>query len=378
MPVARQEMPHAVIAGEIYVVGGLLQDRTATTLVQVYNPASGKWRELAPMPFPMHHLGMAVVGEKLYVVGGYLDPTGRFSASDRVFEYDPVTDVWAEKARKPSLSGAHTAVAFRDRIYVFGGARFGPQPSVDIYHPATDTWTTGAPMPTAREHLSAALVDSLIYVVGGRVIGGGNTAAFEAYSPLSDSWRALAALPTPRGGLMAASANGKVYVLGGEFPGVFPENEEYDPTTNTWRSVAPMSVPRHGAGTAVVGDTIFVIGGGPVAGFGTTDFNGGFVIPRDVQTDVAAESPPSTSTVSRYPNPASDVVRFDIVLSRGSQVNLQLVDVLGRVVETRSEGLLVAGSHSFLLPLAGLSAGPYFYRITIGSEVLSGSILIAR
>ena len=324
----------------------------------------------------MHHLGAATVGGKLYVLGGY-GPTGSFIASDRVFQYDPLTDVWTEKARKPSPSGAHTAVALGDRMYVFGGARFGARDDVEIYDPATDTWTMGAPMPTAREHLSVAVVGSLIYVVGGRDSGGANTSTFEAYSPASDSWQTLAPLPTPRGGLMAASAYGRIYVMGGEFPGVFPQNEEYDPVTDTWRSVARMSEPRHGTGAAVVQDTIFVIGGGPVAGFGTTNINEGFVIPRSVRTDVESESPPSAFSVSHYPNPASSVVRFRIELPRPGKIRLELADMLGRLVTTRDDGYVAAVTHEVPLRVSELRAGSYLYRITSDGATKSGLILVA-
>ena len=95
-------MPHAVIDGKIYIVGGLLQDRSATTQAQVYDPATGAWETLAEMPFPMHHLGVGTVGGKLYVLGGYLGATGIFSASDRVFEYDPSLDSWASVASQSS------------------------------------------------------------------------------------------------------------------------------------------------------------------------------------------------------------------------------------------------------------------------------------
>jgi N-acetylneuraminic acid mutarotase len=54
----------------IYVVGGVADSNFATPIVQVYDPQTNTWALGAPMPSPRHSLGVAVVNDRLYAVGG--------------------------------------------------------------------------------------------------------------------------------------------------------------------------------------------------------------------------------------------------------------------------------------------------------------------
>jgi N-acetylneuraminic acid mutarotase len=58
----------------IYVVGGfVLSDYSNTTYV--YNPARNSWSTSTPMPTPRLYLGVTVVNDVLYAVGGYYNDT---------------------------------------------------------------------------------------------------------------------------------------------------------------------------------------------------------------------------------------------------------------------------------------------------------------
>ncbi len=276
LPTPRQEIPHAVLNGKIYIPGGLTAGGVGSSIVEVFTPATNSWATIVPMPEPLHHLGFAAAGGKLYVLGGYTGSS--FSPMNRTYVYLPDSNLWRRKADMPVARGAHIAVEFGGKIYLFGGiTNVADSKRTDVYDTQTDTWTNLAAMPTAREHLAAAAIDSLIYIVGGR-IGSTNTNTFEAYSPVTNRWYTKTSMPTARGGLAAAAMRGRLYVFGGEIPGVYPQNEEYNPATNTWRTMAPMPTPRHGIGAATVGDSIFIIGGATVAGFGVTDVNQAFTL----------------------------------------------------------------------------------------------------
>ncbi len=49
LPTPRQEMPHAVLDGKIYVPGGIDQNRNGSTVVEVYTPATNSWSVAAPL-----------------------------------------------------------------------------------------------------------------------------------------------------------------------------------------------------------------------------------------------------------------------------------------------------------------------------------------
>jgi N-acetylneuraminic acid mutarotase len=59
----------------IYVFGGedmdLDQHNVATNLTQVYDPENDTWTTGTPMPTPRWSLGVAVVNDELYAIGGY-------------------------------------------------------------------------------------------------------------------------------------------------------------------------------------------------------------------------------------------------------------------------------------------------------------------
>ncbi|NIR69643.1 galactose oxidase [candidate division KSB1 bacterium] len=284
LPTPRQEVPHVVLDGKIYVPGGINRSRSASAAMEIYEPDSDSWSTGAPLPERLHHLGMAAAEGTLYILGGYVG--NGFTPTSDVYELNRENAEWNRKANMPTARGAHAAVEFEGKIYVIGGAdRFGRALGInERYDPESDTWITLTPMPTPREHLAAAVIDTIIYVVGGRSANSGNlvnSARLEAYSPSTNSWTQRRDMPTSRGGLAAAALHGKLYAFGGEFPGVFIENEEYDPATNAWRKLVPMPTPRHGIGAAAVNGKIFVIGGGPNAGFGTTEVNEAFSPPPD-------------------------------------------------------------------------------------------------
>ena len=382
LPSARQEMPHAVIDGKIYVVGGIDGGRTATNVMEVYDPVLDLWSPAMALPVAMHHLGVAAAGGKLYVLGGYIGNT--FNPSDRVFEYDPATDGWTEKRRMPASRGAHVTVTVDDKIYAIGGAAFGTALGTNqMYDPATDSWETRQAMPSVREHLAATALNGRIYVIGGRVpsnFGLTNVRTLEAYDPATDTWEALQGMPTARGGLAAAALHDKIYVFGGEFPGVFSQNEEYDPATDSWRPMAPMPAPRHGIGAVAVADTIFIIGGGPVAGFGVTTTNAGYIPPKPTSTDVAAETPLPEGVVvqQNHPNPFSSRTTIRFALPRPAAVTLTIYDLLGRAMTTLVRERLPAGEHEATWHAGDLPPGVYLYRLTADGFAATKSLVVLR
>ena len=380
MPTARQEIQHAVLNGRIYIPGGFTASRSATNIVEVYDPATDDWSTAPPLPVAMHHLHLAAANGTLYILGGY--ETSSFALSNRVLELDLQNNRWNPKKNMPTSRGAGIAMAFENKIYVIGGSAGGASRTNEMYDPTTDDWTPRAPMLTAREHLAGALIDTLIYIVGGRV-GASNMGTLEVYSPKTDEWRTLTDMPTPRGGNAAASANGRLYVFGGEFfedgSGVFNETEEYDPVTNDWRQMAAMPNPRHGIGAATIGGDIYIIGGGSVAGFGVANVNSIFRPPADV-TSVAEEStsPQNFVLEQNYPNPFNPSTTIRFRLKNSSQVTLRIYDLSGREVITLVDGRLNAGEHAVRWQANSIASGVYVYELKAGGFVETKKMLLLR
>jgi N-acetylneuraminic acid mutarotase len=278
MPRPTTEVAAAVLGDTIYIVGGYDEAGEGVGMVEVYNATSDTWMDgIAQLPVQLHHTSAASYQGKIYVAGGY---TGDWTASDRLFIYDPTTNEWTLGNPMPTPRGYPTSNFVNGTLYVVGGdGGANNERALNVtesYDPASNQWTSQSSMPTARHHAASAIVDGKLYVVGGRIGEElNNIDLIEMYNPVSDTWTTeLEPMPSKRSGIGAVSVNGFIYVLGGEeTQKIFDQNERYDPLNDTWNKEIPLPAGRHGLGVASIGDKIYAIGGGPVPGFYTSGMN---------------------------------------------------------------------------------------------------------
>jgi hypothetical protein len=168
MPVAGAEFGLAREGSRLHVVGGSSRE----TLHHVYDTATDAWATLRPLPEPRIGLGAAEAGGRIYAVGGRGElPNGNVGVTDSLFEYDPATDQWTERAPMPSPREGFAVVGLNGRVYVVGGrggSPSDPEDRVYEYDPATDAWTLRPLLPTARRELAAAGLNGRLYAIGGR------------------------------------------------------------------------------------------------------------------------------------------------------------------------------------------------------------------
>jgi len=225
----------------------------------------GTWSSRTPAPTPGYGLAVAVVGTRIYAIGGQMGGT----TLNRVEEYDPVNDTWQSRTSMPTARELLAVAVVNNRIYAIGGGVGGSTVTYDTveeYDPVTDTWTTKAPMPTGRYALQAVVVDNRIYAIGGYgqnpAVNNGAIGTVEVYDPLSDTWTAQASMPTPRHNFAVSVVDGKIYTIGGQGYAPFvPDVEVYDPAANTWSSRTAMPTARLGATASVINGGVYVIGG---------------------------------------------------------------------------------------------------------------------
>jgi N-acetylneuraminic acid mutarotase len=264
----RSEHGAAVLGGKIYVVGGFSGNSNifvkVANEVEVYDPSANRWSSAPPLPDALHHLGMTATADALYVTGGYM-PSGEAVATTWV--YSTSDDEWRRAANMPSTRAAHASVAIDGKVYVIGGAG-EVSTALWEYDPAANRWRSDLPrMSVEREHLAATALGGKLYVVGGRFPG--NTTALEVYDPAVNRWSRLADMPTARGGFTAAAVGGRIHAFGGEqLTGgqVIGGHDAYDPASNRWQSVGGTPVARHGLPSVELGGKWYVLGGGMSAG----------------------------------------------------------------------------------------------------------------
>ena len=286
MPMQLGEVAGGIIRGRLYVVGDGFPGIVAMDL------GKGVWEEprrFAYRPFDGHHHAAEVIGDKLYLIGGF----GR--AMGRVQIYDPVRNEWRVGPDVPFAAGSSASSVIDGQLFVAGGIvgtkTTAQAARLDI---ATGVWTAIAPMPLPRNHAASATDGRRFYVFGGRGPGSGDANVVangfdevQIYDPATNAWSvsgtspsAPARLPQARGGMgKAVYLRGKFYVIGGETTdgagatqsGVYSRVDVYDPATNTWSAAPPLPTARHGVFPLSIADRILVPGGGTKAGFSASD-----------------------------------------------------------------------------------------------------------
>jgi hypothetical protein len=258
MEVARSEHPAVVLDEEIVVMGGLVEAApgrvSATAGVEAYDPGSDIWRLLPEMPLPRHHLMAAVVGERLFAMGGFSE--SGFDAVSTVWEL--VGGVWEERAPLPTPVAAGAAVVLEGSIYIVGGT---PSGGLFRYTPDLDAWQRLIGPAVEREHVAAVVHNGEIWVLAGRWQGE-IFASTEIYDPRGDTWRHGPSLGEARSGFGATVLDDMIFVAGGE---VFHPDQALDSVeileSGEWRAGESLPIGLHGNPLVAAGGALYLPGG---------------------------------------------------------------------------------------------------------------------
>lgn len=281
MPTPRTEVTSAVIGNEIYVIGGFEEGSITSDVVEIYNFVTNTWRIGYQLPIPLHHAVAIGFEENIYVFGGYKNG---WITVNTTYIFNTENEEWKEGPNMPRSKAAFTAQIINKKIFTIGGSttiiKEGRQIQAvleinEYFDIESRVWQEVNPMPTPREHLASAQIDGKIFVFGGRSLTlETNTNINEVYDPSTNTWSQKASMIIKRGGIAGATIGKKVFVFGGESnERTFDETEEYNSETNKWRLIEPMPTARHGLTAASISDKILVIGGGPQPGFTYSNTN---------------------------------------------------------------------------------------------------------
>jgi N-acetylneuraminic acid mutarotase len=229
-PDPAEELFGVAAGGKMYVMGGLAPGWKPRGLVFEYDPAANKWTKKKPMALSSHHVAVTDLNGKIYAFGGFVPPQSGPAAwvpIDNAWEYDPAADNWKALAPMPTKRGSPVAAVVGGKIYVIGGRTGAAFISVatntnlvEEYDPVADSWgPSKARMPTSRSALAWGTYKERIYVAGGEFQDDSMMAAFralEAYHPATNSWAILPRMPTPRHGLAGAVIGNRLHLVSGE------------------------------------------------------------------------------------------------------------------------------------------------------------------
>jgi hypothetical protein len=228
---------------EVIVVGGLIIDQyVAVADGAAFDPATGTWRAIPPVPHGGRILTAAWTGVEV-VVGGIggsslnpADPYGVFAA------YDPARDAWRTLAAPPHTIAGAKAVAVDGRVVwaVPGGAGT----TWVVYDPGTDSWSETPPVPASVVRIGGAVdIGGEITAIAATSEGGGPTGLrLATYAPASGTWRLSSLAPGAAAPFTEPGwSRGQVVV----FPNDSGPVLAWDAAADSWRSVGvPSSAAR--------------------------------------------------------------------------------------------------------------------------------------
>ena len=159
----RSQAPRACLgssSGMLYRIGGFearnkedeAQDLWSVCNSSQFDPGKGGWNELTPMPVPRSSFDAVVVGDRLYVIGGWA-----IQGEKKTVWHDEAYAVnlsntplrWTPLPKPPFQCRALSVGAFNGKVYVIGGMQ--PDGEVTtrtmVFHPDTDKWVHGPKVP---------------------------------------------------------------------------------------------------------------------------------------------------------------------------------------------------------------------------------------
>ena len=171
--VARDGLAAGAVGTKIYAIGGRqFSPTSASSTVEMYdtsNPSAG-WQLLPSLNSPRELVSVAVVGSKIYAIGGSPNP-GNLSASVEVLDTsDPGAGWQLLPAELNTARMAHGAATVGTRIYVVAGVGGEPLSTVEMYDvsdPAAGWQLLPARLSIARLVHAAPAVGTSIYAIGG-------------------------------------------------------------------------------------------------------------------------------------------------------------------------------------------------------------------
>ncbi|XP_023189835.1 kelch-like protein 5 [Xiphophorus maculatus] len=152
MATPRSTVGVAVLNGKLYAVGGR-DGSSCLRSVECFDPHTNRWTSCAPMAKRRGGVGVATWHGFLYAIGGHDAPASSLASrlSDCVERYDPQTDVWTTVAPMSISRDAVGVCLLGDRLYAVGG--YDGQVylnTVEAYDPQTNEWTQVASLCLGR------------------------------------------------------------------------------------------------------------------------------------------------------------------------------------------------------------------------------------
>ncbi|CAI6371046.1 unnamed protein product [Macrosiphum euphorbiae] len=221
----------------VFAVGGVNGSSSKSVSMLDVSSQSPSWVPMADMLVSRKELGVGVLDDCIYAVGG----CDGNSVLKSVEVFDINFQKWRTVTSMSTKRSGFGVGVLNNRLYAVGGVANGqPLRSVEYYDPTLDIWTPVAEMSERRQGVGVGVLDGLMYAIGGdnamvdiKSFERKYLKSVEVYRPSDGVWSSIADMNLRRCLPGVAVLDGLLYVFGGEKPSV-DTFEIYNPNTNTW------------------------------------------------------------------------------------------------------------------------------------------------
>ena len=266
----------AVLKEKVYIGGGNTPTDKERHVIIVYDPLKDTYVKLPP--YTHKYFAMAVVGDKLVLIGGEQDKKPEFTNQLGVWNSESLK--WAHPL--PPMSTAckcPSVTTYKSRwLVVIGGYNTnGALSRVEILDISSQLWFNSAPMLAPCYQVSLATIGNMCYLMGGLIDNATySKRVYEVHidclisqSPDTSSthspWKMLPATPGTQA--TALALNGALLAVGGMGADMYM----YQPSSKSWINTGRLRIGRSACACTVLSNgDVFVAGGGEMKVAGDT------------------------------------------------------------------------------------------------------------
>lgn len=370
------------ISGKGYIgTGDLSLGLTSSDDFWEYDPVLDVWSQKASFAGGMRDNAVGFsINNKGYIGTGHSYQAGLLY--NDLWEYDPIVNNWIQKSNFPGTPRlASIAFVINNIAFVGMGQDFqAPNYFNDLwsYDAMTDTWQQKTSLPGSGRS------EAFSFSIGtnGYVGGGMNEMDFYEYNSLSDSWVQKNNIPNVGAttnfffGATGFLIGNKGYFFGGYgliYPLCATTLQEYDVATDTWSIIYNSSGPPY-YNYRMAGVSIFIINGVPFITQGVDSGNGFYpeLSQVNITTDISENSFSNQITISPNP-PTTEFQISNFQFQTGDKITL--TDVLGKTLFTKE---ITSPSVNCKLQTVNFSNGIYFLQLKTKEGVMSKRVVVQR
>ncbi|MDQ3109377.1 MAG: T9SS type A sorting domain-containing protein [Bacteroidota bacterium] len=362
-----------------YIVGGEDTLEVEVNDCWEYDPGTDSWTQKATLPAIGRRDAVGFsIGLKGYCGTGIDMPDAYLgNVLSDFWEYSPVTNTWVQKASYPGNFNAGvyfaTGFAVNGQGYIVCGKIGASYYSNEVwqFNPATNSWTQKTNFPGGVRYGQSSFVLNGKGYVGCGTDENWFTNDFWEYNTATDFWLQKANFPGSSRGFASACAIGTKGYMGMGTDGGFKDDwYEYDAPGDSWSVKA--NLPAEGRRSS----PMFVISGSGYLMMGK-GLSGKHRDLWQYKPFITGVEEFDAARVSVYPNPASELINFDIdqnLVSERENLSVQLMTLDGKIIAEKK----VDGKNHVALHNNSWAPGIYLYSLTDGTKNYSGGRVVIR